>query len=805
MLVPVTEYGLDGGSNTGTLRKTGEGTLELASYGKVMTSDGVFDYCLNIDAAEGHLYFYQDGTSSTEKFRFKDISVTEGATLHICYKGKVYCDNLNGEGFITLDNPDKAGSDRQGIVIEGKGYSSYSGWMTGYIRIDITAGRHDITCPTNTIFTICLANTAICGFSRLGSGNSVPSSLGTGNFNFGDHSGIIYLGNEIETSSKTFWLHSNTFLDAGAFGGLTLAGKMDASGEATLLRKLTLTGSNQYPCVISGTFPGKTHQKNVFYIKKTGTGTWRMAGDKNVNRGSLGVIDVEDGTLQFESIAEKGFNCSLGFATNLFQECVHVQYNAGIPVDYAMILGGNGTQGTLEYVGSEAAGCTTRPIAIRSTGRFKSSGAIYKLSNVYAHGTGEKTLVLDTPADNNHVSLATKLADGPEGGKLSVVKEGAGSWQLHGTNTFTGSLVSREGTLLINNPSNKYKWYRFVVKENAYSCGYIDTEYSKGTNSLGQVIPATPSEKAYVQISHIALYNAEGSNIVHNFKQRDPITQFAFEGGDARVMIPGEVAIGQLGKIYSYTDVSQKLENLFNRVEYTAAGGVSCSDGGVNINNPSTWLPIVVRLPDDAPTPVRLDFQCGRNREGIGTHNGRNMTAFRLDASADGINWDIGLAEKDSIDIPAVYPRWDSSPSESSVPIDSIRKDKGMILTGNGTASVVSDNRYAFSSIGAVNDGVIKVFGDPLEVSGLTVDASLPSGSISNFTFATSGTVDVLNVELADGESLDLPGDYSHLGNISNISRWSVSLNGDIIPSKFIAVKNGKLSINNRGLRVIVR
>ncbi|MBO5939948.1 MAG: autotransporter-associated beta strand repeat-containing protein [Kiritimatiellae bacterium] len=800
---PVAEYGLDGASDTGTLRKKGAGTLELASYGAVVDKNQYpkeeFDYCLNIDVVEGHLHFYAGGTDSKEKFRFKDINVSEGATLHICYIGTVYCNNLNGEGFITLDN-----TVQQGIFIEGNSQSSYGGWMTGPIRIDITKGRHDITCPTNTINTICFGDSGICGFTRLGTNNSVPSSLGTGNFNFGSHSGIIYLGTESGTSSKTFWIHSNSFVDAGAFGGLTFSGKFDSSGDAALLRKFTITGSNQYPCVISGPFPSRGNQENVFYLKKTGTGTWRMAGDKNVNRGSLGVIDVEDGTLQFESIAEKGEPCSLGFATNLFQECVHVAYNNGVPVDYAMILGGNGTQGTLEYVGSEAAECSTRPIAVRSTGRFKNSGGDYKLSNVYAYGTGDRTLVLDASVDTGYGNIATKVSDGTEGGKLSVVKEGDGVWQLADTNTFTGSLISREGTLLINNPSNKYKWYRFVVMENAYSCPDIYTEFSKGTNANGSAIIASAGEKELVQISHIALYNADGSNIVHNFKQRNPITQFAFDGGDARVMKPGEVAIGQLGKLHCFTDISQELENLFDKTGYPAVGGISTGKGGINKNDPSTWVPFVVRLPDDAPAVVRVDFQCGRNRDGIGTHNGRNMTAFRLDASADGINWDNGLVIAESIEIPETFPKWDSD-GTSTVPDDSVRKDKGRPLSGDGTASTVSANKYAFSSVGAVSNGVIKVFGNPLEVSGLTIDASLPSGVITNFAFKASGTIDVLNARLEDGESLELPGDYSHIVNISNVSRWSVSLNGDIIPSKFIAVKNGKLSINNRGLRVIVR
>ena len=177
--VPVTEYLISGAQNTGTLRKTGGGALELASYGKVKDGTILCDYCLDLDVVEGVLHLYQGGTSATEVFKHGVAFVEEGATLDTCKTGYTYLSGLNGKGFVTLDN-----ETQQRIFLYGSDYSSYSGWMTGKIRIDITAGRHDITCPTNVIDTICLSGAGVCGFTRLGANNSVPSSLGTGNFNF---------------------------------------------------------------------------------------------------------------------------------------------------------------------------------------------------------------------------------------------------------------------------------------------------------------------------------------------------------------------------------------------------------------------------------------------------------------------------------------------------------------------------------------------------------------------------------------------------------------------------------------------
>jgi hypothetical protein len=105
----------------------------------------------------------------------------------------------------------------------------------------------------------------------------------------------------------------------------------------------------------------------------------------------------------------------------------------------------------------------------------------------------------------------------------------------------------------------------------------------------------------------------------------------------------------------------------------------------------------------------------------------------------------------------------------------------------------------------AANGAVLKVLGDPIEGSGLVVDASASAGTISNFKFAESGTVDVRNAEFVDGEPIELPGDYSHLEGVGNLAKWGLALDGEYVASKVLGVKNGKLTVFKRGLRVIIR
>ena len=783
LAVPVTEHGLSGAQNTGTLRKTGEGALELASYGKVKNGINICDYYLNLAVDGGDLYLYKDGTSDSEAFVFVNMTVAEGATLHPCYVGYTRMQNLDGLGAIVQDNPSVV----QRTFLDGSGTSSFAGPLVGSkLRIDVTAGRHDFLCATSSCFTICLSGNAICGITKLGLNDKTLSSFGTGNLNFASSSGILYLGEGDETSAKDMWLGANTFIDAGAHGDFTLSGKMDSSGSSTF-HVLSLGGSNEMPCVISGTIPGRADERNVYYLRKYGTGTWRMA-DKT-NRGSLGVIDVEDGTLQFDTIAEKGSPCSLGYATNLFVRATGVTYENATRVDYAMVLGSTGTVGTLEYTGTSYVHCTTRPIAVRTNGRFVSSSVRYELDGVYALGAGDHTLALAGGAGVSN--MVTHVSDGTDGGVLNVVKEGEGTWEMLGTNTFTGSVFARGGTMRVRNlpTGTKYRWYRICITENIY--GSSRYAYNLAENK------ATDGEKAKVQFSELSLYDQNGVNLLSGFTtyEPDPILGHEFDGDFSDVPV-GIAALGTT-RSHSFNVVDGHLWRLFDNANTRIQGGVYNSSGGIFLDKPETWLPIIVRLPDDAGEAVRIDFLSSL----ASTHdyNGRCISAYRLDGSIDGVHWDVGIAQDDALEVPGSAPRWYSDPSATAT--YGTRVGKGYLIS---KTSHTKNDSHAFTAVGAANGGVLEVQGDPLTVSGLVIDAAASAGTISNVTFAANGTIDVLN---ADGAAADveLPGDYSGLENFANLSGWQVKLDGEACRSRTVVIRDGKLFLVPRGIRFIVR
>ena len=416
---------------------------------------------------------------------------------------------------------------------------------------------------------------------------------------------------------------------------------------------------------------------------------------------------------------------------------------------------------------------------------------------------GEKTFVLSGSSD--HGNVASQFSDGKDGGKLNVVKEGSGTWALVKPTSFTGELIVTGGVLKVENNSN-YRWYRMNFTENGFGSSRYDTTYSFGTNSDGSPkLPSKDTEYVMLQIHEWAMYDADGNNLLSNLTSGEPgpVVQYDYDGNYRTQAIKSVVLAT---KDYCYFNPGLEnysgngfLSNLFDNAatKIHTYRGKEGNKRGITQDNPASWIQIVVRLPDDAPAPAKLDFYSALSSSG--SYNGRILTAYRLDASVDGVNWDIGISQNNALDAPESGSRWYSDHADSKM---SKTRTGGFPIAKTKPDSVAS---HAFSTIGVSCGGVLEVVGDPIEVSGLVVDASASAGTISNFKFAASGTVDVRNAEFVDGEPLELPGDYSHLEGVGNLAKWGLVLDGEYVASKVLGVKNGKLTVYNRGIRVIFR
>ena len=143
------------------------------------------------------------------------------------------------------------------------------------------------------------------------------------------------------------------------------------------------------------------------------------------------------GTFQFSSVANGGTASSLGAGTT------------------AYTIGNSASTATFGYVGTGASSTTrainwtanTGALALDSGG----SGTVQFLATnlLRSGGSGADTLTLQG-ASTGANTLAQVINDSPVSGATSLVKAGAGTWVLTGTNTYSGPTTLTGGTLQVD-------------------------------------------------------------------------------------------------------------------------------------------------------------------------------------------------------------------------------------------------------------------------------------------------------------------------------------------------------------------
>ena len=598
-----------------------------------------------------------------------------------------------------------------------------------------------------------------------------------------------YLGSG-ETTDKGFSWRAQTpyqvVMDAGPTGGVTFSGnwyQYNGSPESdNRMGRLCITGDNEKPCIVTGTISTPTTFNGTnytTYITKDGTGTWRFAGNSNSQKGALA---IKNGTLQFTSIAETNVNCALGLSTILHEDYYGLR-NDSRAVDYAFLLGGSGTFPTFEYVGGKSASCSTRPLALTGAGgRLASSGEGSELTfaGVYSFDAGEKTLMLG--GDSTDMNIVSNIA--PGSGSVAVAKDGPGRWVLHGTNVISGTLSVKKGTLEIwDNYTPKFTWYRLVIKK----------VFATGN-------PAFTPE--------FAIYDAEGSNRVAGLRYRMPPSYqstdtlpVAYLPDDPANLQPGETlchGANSSTKFYLYKGLSDTVAALFN-----GSGGSwrMLADGGGKMptGDASSYVYVVMRLPDDTPPLKRFDINVGTS---VGT-NGKKQTIqiFAVEASVDGKKW-FALTDDYTVETPV--GTWFSG--DEFVNGHPLRPNAGFAL--NEITYDAPGSEHALDSVTSIQvstGAVLAAKGESKIARGLTVDCAAGVGRIEGVEFAAGGTLNLVNLP-AGVDEITLEADLSALSSesIANLNGYVVTKDGKRA-GWLVEVTESSIKVIRRGMFFIVR
>lgn len=782
----VSWYPMDRTLERGRLVKTGAGTLYLNRTPSLVNDTVYYDYGVNFEVRAGSVKL-PDNVNKT--FYVGDVNLDANTFFYLPNwgtgtkdLGMLRCRDISGSGtfIITNTNRQKFGYD---------GYNGQTGTFAGAFSGNIWG-----TFSGNVNLTGKFENTA-ARTTRVDS-NARVGFASMGLFGWGDVGGMgtfCYIGKEPLNFNRGLYLRYPTVFDSGVLGtgAVTLSAELNPDYSGIL--NFVFSGDSENEAVFNG---GVSENTAALQWTKRGSGTWRMknGGSKGNFHGS---VSVEDGTLRFETIAEKGVQSSLGDATRLYSNSVYTTLDVeSYRVPWAFLLGGADTEGILEYVGTASATCTTRPFAIRSVGGVsaESSGeTTLTLAGFSAAGDGVKTLVLEGSNEKNNV--ARDITDNDysidQKGVLGVEKRGAGKWRLQGEQSFSGPLVVKEGSLEVDNypEGTPFRYYRFYIKENAFSACTNNTAGGYYANMMNDDCirwkneEKNPSywgtnELCAVCFKRLHFYDSNGALVVSNLTRTtagsNPASGAAL--GEAQFAFVGENLPDQL------PSGDQNIQNLFLE-SYSNDRGVVRFSKYLKLDDPKTWGCIELRVPDNTPTICGYDLLQYRApyRSPFLELSGRAPVSWEVHGSADGVTYEK-LHEVNSFKFwggsdgnTASYWTYDQTNASwyawSHVP----DKFYHFAHTATSTSGATVNPLAQVASVSVLPGATLKVRGAPLALSKFKLDKA-GTGRLQNVAFASTGT---LFVTVEKGEDdLFFPVDFEGTKDSGNIANWSVNVNG---------------------------
>lgn len=633
---------------------------------------------------------------------------------------------------------------------------------------------------TESTFTTALMSFGTIGLAKVGYDASVPSSMGcngtlslipNGGENYGK---FVYLGPG-ETTVKTLafdkWNKANAMTaDGGVTGGLVWNGPITVSANNGVMNSLIFAGEHTNACEVGGSWTEPAG--GTAYVTKNGSGTWIFR--HNAARAMKGVVDVKEGTLRFESLAEKGTVCSLGLSTLTCRNILGDAYDEGYRVPYAFVLGG-GTKGeaTLECIGRASVtnvdAAAERPLVLAGAGRLKTSGRWpFTLKGVSSVAASPCTITLD---GTNTLSALSTVTNGTSA--LSVVKEGSGTWTLRGALDFSGMLAVKAGTLVVEALDTPYSCFRLSIY-------YINSNFNGSTDTC-------------IGGSEFALYDADG--IRRNVGLSVPASTVA----SAVTLLPGEASIDEpLSKIASgsiswFTSSTLWLRNLFDE-DGSSTFLTATTYGAPSYANTSSWLTVSMRLITDSPAITSYDVMCK-----AGTT--RRIWGYAVRGSTDGVTWDL-LDEKGTNDCKQVTGQVWYSDGSSTV----TGARHGFAITSAPAYNANAAQLAHVSGVSVAAGATLKAKGT-VTLPALTLDGANGNGTLNGFAFADTGVVNLVNFT-PNADVQNIPIRFANMAAVTlakvNSRNWTVSVDGVVAPSKRVSLSADHATISTVGTVILV-
>ena len=764
----------------GKLVKTGPGT---AAFTYVVNG---FVLYLPLDIRQGTLELPQEYAGGQHCY-VGSVHVAEGAVLvtakpvgdvsSLSRGTTTIKGELTGAGLITNRIADAF----QRMIVSGGG--RFDG-VIAVGRLTADGGKtFEVTCDHNMQGESGVTGGAVFGASDFGLTTDPCSPLGIGSseMTFFGSGAFRYIGGVPSTTDRNFQTRDASdgimWIDAGTNGELTVSGKVYSHrGDSDrYLGRIGFRGTGK-PSVFSGylTDGVVSDEHHPFHLTKDGSCTWRML--ENANTTWSGALTVLDGTLEFDTLADAGTLCALGYGTNLYRDIYAVAADSD-RVDWAWRLGGTETCGTLAYVGTSGGWSTNRAAVVDVGGGKIANESSAELGVFGGIRPASTAATLTIGGSSTGYSVI-----GDVQGDLSLVKEDSGTWILDSGNTFSGKLEVKEGTLYVRD-TTKYSWYKFVFKErqsgkadaeNIYACeelGFYDQDNVRVNGGL----------RPYTNYSAVAENRLPPGFCGFQNQGSGPGYDKNWDGK----IYPVEAMFDDGTPLLTVNETSTYLRRYdMSKTDYVI----------VDPHDPDTWSTVNMHFPFGSKVVASFDL-CQVAR--VWNYN-REVKGFSIEASVDGRRWDVLTNVTLTISTGSAYsPKWAFEKSEYTAGSAGTHTG-GAPIAGRPASSV-----KALSNVSAVSVAKgARLIGEnaDVEIKGLEVDGR-GAGTIENCTFAQTGSIVVKNSKEATGGMLEL--EFVNCGSPERIANWTAVVDGKTRCK--IAYRNGKLRVVRPGLFLVVR
>ena len=304
--------------------------------------------------------------------------------------------NLTAAGGLSISGGTLVASDSTSTITGNVSYTSASSGTFGGVIAgsgnSLTMNKASSTLALTGLSTYTgstFINAGTLSVSNIGNAGT-PGNLGAA-LNSGTqsiqikNSGVLsYTGNG-ETTDRNILLYDGIgyimSVASNGAGALNLSGTVAGryanatAGAEWFVLGGTNTGANTISgAIIEGGWANHTS------VSKQGTGTWVLSGAKSYQA----VTDVQNGILQFDSIADSGSACALGLGSAQYAilPSINKTTSSGLgtaTVPYQIALGSASTSGVLQYTGS-ANGSSNRQFGLNGNGAVSTASSAGTLS-----------------------------------------------------------------------------------------------------------------------------------------------------------------------------------------------------------------------------------------------------------------------------------------------------------------------------------------------------------------------------------------------------------------------------------------